>query len=354
MRSIHRLFFLFLVGAIHAQNVREVLEREVYPRGGWFAAYPGSLLFEASRSEGALSLPRVDESLLPAYGRVESKSALGISDDFASSSKREQGFVFDDDELYEESAPSCPVLDEKEVFASMYKIHLMPKPDDIIKVADIVAREISQNKDFARLVSQLKIPRVGLPVGAKIFKNFDRPNIFFDASGNVIPFIVLYAQPQCAQELVNRLDGLLHNYEGVQVKDFPESVYGRLQTYLKKMGRAFGEETYVTPRFSIAAATRNGLRTSSLIYYAQGNGDYKMNLFGPYTFMAQGTLFEPLWHNARNLPDVIAHEDGSITVPGYARLFDPASNGALLYADYLGDVRDFHLYLSDEVTHKKI
>ena len=344
---------LFCTHIVQAEKLFEALNKKSYTRGTWILTYPHFLLFDGFQEEILGDSPSVNEYQIPEYGLctayVESAhEEIPVVQPLA---KRlcifgaQPGFMCLDETDLPSVRPEAENM--RETFASLYKIHLMPKPDDIVSVADTVVRALGDDEEVGRAVNQLKIIQPELPVGAEDFKHITNTKIFFDHNGNVLPLIVLYVRPHYAQQLIEKLDSLLHDYEGIQVKDFPEQAYDQLRAYAEKMGQRFTEQWHVIPRFNIAAQTRDGSRVSSLIYYAQGNGDYKA-MAPSYTFRAVGTPFERLWENASHNPGlvggVVAHTNGSITVPGYARLFDPASNGALLYPDYFGEPRDFHLY----------
>lgn len=334
------LYMCCLVGCLQAETVLEALEKESFSGGIWHPQQYNLVFIPAQKK--AQSLPAIMEFDIPEYWSVFTARNAPI--DHTPTIR----CIIDDQHIksiYKQSL-SYMHQDPKEIFASLYKIHLMPKPDDIVPVASLIAHAIAEDSEFNGLVAKLKITHPDLPVGATDFKSCNISDIFFDTQGNVLPFIVLYAYPGTAQELINRLDNLLHEYKGIQLGDFPESVYEQLKAHLANQEELISTQTYILPRFSIAAKTRDGSRTSSLIYYAQGNGNHK-NDMRPLTFNLNNSPFEHLWGGSHGVPRGIGYNNEMVTIPGYARFFDPVSNGALLYPDYFGEIRDFHLYLPD-------
>ena len=220
-----------------------------------------------------------------------------------------------------------------------YKIHIMPKLDQLVEVADLIATAMCNDTDLYNSVSELfKI------TDPRIITDAQGSKFLFDAAGHLLPFIVIYTEsPEKGQLIIEKLDKLFNDkYTGIQLKDFPSDVQKSVRDYgVNKRGEEFVADSYISPRFNIVASTRDGKRTSSLIYYAQGNADSKC--FKQYdTFSVKPDSSEyKKFLEYKGLPQFKLLENGDLDVPYYASKFDPNTKGALLYGAE-------HLYLPDK------
>lgn len=318
-----------ILGLSHRTNTRtaqDIFISKKYPtkNTGWFFSGSGNLVFDWEKSTQGLGENRPTEDDLPQYGWAD--------DNQPASKKRKT---------------SCTLKERVETFARLYKIHLMPKPDDIERIIDRITEAMLTDRLFEQLIDQIKITQQDLPIDATAFKKCTDNNAFLDSMNMPLPLIVIYPNPGRAQELVERLDSLLASFQGIQLKEYPDTVQPHIITCARVMGNTLTAESYVASRFSIPATTRDGLRTSTIIYYAQGNAD---NKFGLAEFSPESPVYEKLKQLIGTYPDVCSISNSILYAPLCCSLYDPRQNSALLRADYLGDVRDFHLYLPNRTT----
>lgn len=311
-----------------ATTAGDVFLLKTYPQKNatWFFSGAGGLVFDYEKSTEGLGENRPYEHHLPTYGWH-----FNESDDNQPQCKK---CKTDHPDIHKRT----------ETFLSMYKIHLMPKPNDFEPVVERVVDAMLNNCVFEQLVDQIKITVRDLPIDALSFKHSVDNALFLDEQGMPLPFIVIYANPGKAQQLVEQLDPLLATFQGIQLKDYPDTVQPKIVASARKMGNTLTADSYIASRFSIPATTRDGSRTSSLIYYAQGNADNKFNSTDFIPGSPMYTLFKSL---VGKYPEVRLIEGEFLEVPLYCSLYDPTQNGALVRADYMGNTRDFHLYLPD-------
>ena len=136
--------------------------------------------------------------------------------------------------------------DEAKILTGQYKIHLMPKnEEDILIIIENLLDSLKKNTDFANSVSSLKF-RVGVNFsGSKeeIAKRLSNPPSKRNPEGTgILPIIVIYPADgqNNAQTVLDYVYKLFKNIPGIGI----------------------------TPRFNE--------KITSLIYYAQGDADYKI------------------------------------------------------------------------------
>lgn len=203
---------------------------------------------------------------------------------------------------YQDSCKSWN-LEARRAFGSdlvqLYKVHLMPKPENLERVARVLVEKIETDPVFAAQISVLKITRACFETDPILFKEKARDDLL-DKHGNVLPLIVLYpAQDQdAAQAVLEYVANLFPNEPGLDVTDIPQDL--RVTTTV---------DGHIVPRFNIPAQNKNHTITSPFIYYAQSGADLKYKALS---------------------------------------LFDERENYALYKSDFLGAYRDFHLYLPEK------
>lgn len=118
--------------------------------------------------------------------------------------------------------------------ASSYKIHLMPFDADIVNVMKSFLKRVSENEDLQRAVSHFKIH-----AHTDAIERLD---------GTYFPIMVIYchASKDAAQYVLNEVYALFRHKQGLDI----------------------------TPRYN--------RKITSLIYYAQGDGDYKSEHYSDY------------------------------------------------------------------------
>lgn len=338
--------YLFMVAAVQicslsALTLEELTERQYVRDGEPYGGHWNKI--DTDEHVGNLYFwPGLDRDCISKkWGPFPPASALGYDDE---QQLPYQGTSF---------SPG-PMKNQANYMAALYKIHIMPTFDKIVEVADLIAQKIAHDREFACMISRFKITEMRMtdPVTTPGFSD-----ALFDSFGDVLPFIVIYANAGFGQQLIERLDLLLAGYDGVQLRDFPVEAHDRLIAYGKKRRESLTPDSYIAPRFNLDVSTRDGLRVSPLIYYAQGNADRKgYGSFGVIKWdtaavnrATAATLYDGLKHYADEQFHSFKLEKDALIIPYYAQWFDPETKGALFYKDYFGpdDVRDFHLYLPD-------
>ncbi len=130
----------------------------------------------------------------------------------------------------------------KRMLATHYKIHLMPQSGQLQNVIERIVREFINNQELRSLVSEFKVCKKLLELSTDQDFTDEQVLAALEQDAHYMPAIVIY--PQDGKEHAQRvLDIITTLFNGVQGLD-------------------------VAPRFN--------QKVTSLIYYAQGNGDDKI------------------------------------------------------------------------------
>jgi hypothetical protein len=118
--------------------------------------------------------------------------------------------------------------------ASNYKIHLMPFDEDIVEIMRRLLQHLTQNNDLQRAISHFKI--------------HTHTDSIQHTDGMYLPIMVIYchANKDAAQYVLNEVHALFKHKQGLNI----------------------------TPRYN--------RKITSLIYYAQGDGDRKDGIYSDY------------------------------------------------------------------------
>jgi|GEM_PF-6108602 len=138
----------------------------------------------------------------------------------------------------------------KEILASSYKIHVMPKPKYLLNTLTIIFQHIIRDESFAHKMTGLKaqlLPLTNIEISDQ----------------QMAAFIVIYADPtqgqKGAQSILQTLNIILEGIPHVELSDIPPEKAALLKN-----------PHNLCPRFNLPA-----IDGSHLICYAQGEGIYK-------------------------------------------------------------------------------
>lgn len=146
----------------------------------------------------------------------------------------------------------------KQELTKQYKIHIMPKPNQVKAVVQNILKKASNDISFSKLISQMKI--------------MTGPML---EAGQLLPLIVIYpinGQSEAAT-LINRL--------AIELKDFEPLELSDLDTISPTFRKELEAHSTLCPRVNTLF---NSKLTGPLICYAQGEGASKMDfVFFVYT-----------------------------------------------------------------------
>lgn len=227
----------------------------------------------------------------------------------------------------------------KLTLADLYKIHLMPRPQDILMVADRLARRITTDQLLEPLIAEMKVTDAAIDSDPEIFKTTDI-NFIMDEADNVLPIIVIYPAQGKAQEVLLMIAQVFDDIAvGMRVGDLPMAVQFGLFT----KDVSISVDSPVVPRFNVVAKNRDGTKHSSFIYYAQGNADAKL-WTAPIILPRLSPLFEYV-QSARVAGVLMSADRKEIYTTLANALYDGHENFALYQPEFLGGLTNFHLFL---------
>lgn len=159
---------------------------------------------------------------------------LDLLEDLLDSQLEKIGFK---KEATEDAQAAC-----RRMLASHYKIHLMPQPGQLQNILETLMRAFIDNQELRLLVSEFKVSRKFVELASRESVSHEQALAALAQDDYYMPALIIY--PQNGKEHAQRvLDIIEELFDGVQGLD-------------------------VVPRFN--------QKVTSLIYYAQGNGDDKI------------------------------------------------------------------------------